>query len=190
MPRGGQLARQWRLLQLIDRPAGVTDADAELDCVVRTIWRDLRVLQDAGFPIYDDKASDGQQGLWRVSEEFKQKLPLKLSLAELAALLMSRQLLAPAGASLLGPAVTSAFDKITGVLSRDAMQVIDRMRDTVGVRAFGAKLQLPVTEHLPDVQDALVEHRGLRIRYHSFQRDEETKREVDPYHLTYFNGGL
>src|SRR5882672_4018141 len=153
MPRGGQLARQWRLLQLIDRPAGVTvaDAAAELDCVVRTIWRDLRVLQDAGFPIYDDRAPNGQQGLWRVSEEFKQKLPLKLSLAELAAL----------------------------VLSRDALQVIDRMRDTVGVRAFGAKLQLPVTEHLPAVQDALVEHRGLRIRYYSFQRDEETKREVD-----------
>src|SRR2546426_6486355 len=51
-----------------------------------------------------------------------------------AALLMSRQLLAPAGASLLGPAVASAFDKITSVLSRDALQVIDRMRDTVGDR--------------------------------------------------------
>src|SRR5439155_24340724 len=122
-------------------------AARELDCVVRTIWRDLRVLQGAAFPIYDDKAPDGQQGLWRVSEEFKRELPLKLSLAELAALLMSRQLLSPAGASLLGPAVTSAFDKITGVLSRDALQVIDRMRDTV-------------------------------------------KREIDPYHLTYFNGGL
>lgn len=143
------------------------------------------MLQDAGFPIYDDKAPNGQQGLWRVHEEFKQKLPLKLklSLAELAALLMSRQLLAPAGASLLGPAVTSAFDKITGVLSRDALQVIDRMRDTVGVRAFGAKVRLPATEHLPAIQDALVEHRGLRVRYYSFQRDEETKREVDPYHL-------
>ena len=47
------------------------------------------MLQDAGFPIYDDKAPDGQQGLWRVHEEFKQRLPLKLSLAELAALLMS-----------------------------------------------------------------------------------------------------
>ncbi len=192
MPRGNQLARQWRLLQLLDRPAGVTVADAarELDCVVRTVWRDLRVLEDAGFPIYDEKAPDGQQGLWKVQEDFKQKLPLKLSLAELAALLMSRELLAPAGASVLGPAVTSAFDKITGVLSRDALQMIDRMRDTVGVRAFGAKLQLPATEHLPAIQDALVEHRGLRLQYYSFQRDEETKREVDPYHLTYFNGGL
>src|SRR5437870_12377692 len=163
MPRGGQLARQWRLLQLIDRPAGVTiaDAAAELDCVVRTSWRDLRVLQDAGFPIYDDKAPDRQQGLWRVSEEFKQKLPLKLSLAELAAMLMSRQLLPPAGASLLGPAVATGFDEISGVLSRDSPLVIARMRGTVGVRAFGAKLQLPAPEHLPAIQDALVDHHGL-----------------------------
>ena len=68
MPRGNQLARQWRLLQLLDRPAGVTVTDAarELGCVVRTIWRDLRVLEAAGLPIYDEKAPDGQQGLWRV----------------------------------------------------------------------------------------------------------------------------
>lgn len=50
MPRGSQLARQWRLLQLLDAPAGVTveDAARDLDCAVRTIWRDLRVLENAG----------------------------------------------------------------------------------------------------------------------------------------------
>jgi predicted DNA-binding transcriptional regulator YafY len=192
MPRGNQLARQWRLLQLLDRPAGISvdDAARELGCVVRTIWRDLRVLQDAGFPIYDDKGADGRRGLWKVEEASKNRLPLKLTLAEVAALLMSRDLLAPSGESLLGPAVATAFDKIAGVLSRDALQVIDRMRDTVGVRAFGAKLQLPVAEHLPRLQEALLERRTLRIRYHSYQRDQEGERAVDPYHLTYFNGGL
>jgi DeoR/GlpR family transcriptional regulator of sugar metabolism len=46
MPRGNQLTRQWRLLQLLDRPAGVVvdDAASELGCAVRTIRRDLRVL--------------------------------------------------------------------------------------------------------------------------------------------------
>src|SRR3989338_6157371 len=142
MPRGNQLARQWRLLQHLDRPAGITVADAarELGCVVRTIWRDLRVLEDAGFPIYDEKAPDGQHGLWRVREEFKRRLPLKLSLAELAALLMSRELLGPAGASVRGPAVASAFDKIAEVLSRDAVGLLERMRETIGIRAVGAKL--------------------------------------------------
>jgi predicted DNA-binding transcriptional regulator YafY len=192
MPRGDQLARQWRLLHLIDRPAGVTvqDAARELACTIRTIWRDLSVLQDAGFPIYDDKAPDGRRGLWRIDDEFKARLPLKLSLAELAALLMSRDLLQPNGVGILGPAVRTAFDKLAHVLSRDALKLIDRMREVVGVRAVGAKLALPVADHLPGIQEALLERRGLRLTYHSYTSDAETEREVDPYHLTYFNGGL
>lgn len=192
MPRGAQLARQWRLLQLLDRPQGVTVEDAAdaLGCAVRTIWRDLRVLEDAGFPIYDEPAPDGRRGLWRVEDGFKAKLPLKLTLSEVAALVMSREFLAPLGASLLGPAVTTAFEKIGGVLSRDATGLLERMRETVGVRAVGAKLQLPAAEHLPTIQTGLLERRSLRMRYYSFQRDAETERDVDPYHLTHFNGGL
>jgi predicted DNA-binding transcriptional regulator YafY len=192
MPRGNQLTRQWRLLQFLDRPAGITvdDAARELECTVRTIWRDLKVLQDAGFPIYDDKEDDGRRGVWRVNESFRAQLPLKLSLAELAALLMSRDLLAPLGVSVLGPSVSSAFEKIASALSRDAVKLIEAMRDTVGARTAGAKLQLPAADHLPRIQEALVERRSLRIRHHALHRGEDTERTVDPYHLTYFNGGV
>ena len=47
-----------------------------------------------------------------MTEDFKQRLPLKLILGELAALVMSRHLLSPLGLSVLGPEVASAFDKI------------------------------------------------------------------------------
>jgi hypothetical protein len=69
MARGNQLVRQWQLLQLIDRPSGVTveDAATELGRHVRTIWRDVGVLDRAGFPIYDDK-SDGHRTIWKVTE--------------------------------------------------------------------------------------------------------------------------
>jgi predicted DNA-binding transcriptional regulator YafY len=192
MPRRNQLTRQWHLLQLLDRPSGVAveEAARDLDCTVRTIWRDLRVLQDAGFPIYDEPGADGRRSLWRVDDTFKQRLPLKLSLAELAALLMSRDLLAPAGAGGLGPAITSAFEKIGGVLSKDALGLIDRMRDTIGVRTLGAKLQAPSTEHVAAIQGALLECRRLRLRYYSMSRDEVSDRRVDPYHLTLHGGGF
>jgi predicted DNA-binding transcriptional regulator YafY len=192
MPRGDQLSRQWRLLHLIDRPQGVTveDAARELDCAVRTIWRDLATLQKAGFPLYADHAADGYKSVWRVTEEFKRSLPLKLTLAELAALVMSRQLMAPLGPSPLGPAATAAFEKIQAVLSRDALKLLDAMRDHLGVRTVGARLQQPLAEHLPLIHRALHESRSLRIRHYSPQRDEETGREIDPYHLTWFDGGL
>src|SRR6266851_1719434 len=139
LPRGNQLARQWQLLQLIDQPAGIAvdDAARKLDCTVRTIWRDLSALQKAGFPLYDDKGADGRRSLWKLEEQFTLGLPVKLSLAETAALVMSRDLLRPAGAGALGAAVTSAIDKIGRVLSRDALRLLDQMRETIGVRAVG-----------------------------------------------------
>lgn len=78
MHRGDQLSRQWRPLQLVDRPQGMTidDAAREFDCAPRTVWRDLAALQQAGLPLYTKKASDGLRGLWRVTEDFKRALPL------------------------------------------------------------------------------------------------------------------
>ena len=191
MRRGNQLTRQWRLLQLIDRPAGVAvdDAALELGCAVRTIWRDLRVLEQAGFPIYDDSEPDGRRSIWRLEEHFRLRLPLKLSLGELTALLMSRDLVMPVAVG-LGPSVASAFEKLGSVLSKDALALLDRIRDTIGVRASGAKLQAPAAEHLADIQRALLERRRLQLRYYSMSRDEITDRRVDPYHLTLFQGGF
>ncbi len=192
MPRGNQLARQWQLLQLIDQPAGIAvdDAARKLDCTVRTIWRDLSALQKAGFPLYDDKDADGRRSLWKLEEQFTLGLPVKLSLAETAALVMSRDLMRPAGAGALGAAVSSAFDKIGRVLSRDALRLLDQMRETIGVRAVGAKLQAPAAEHVALIQKALIERRRLDMRYYSMSRDEENHRQVDPYHLTVFDGGF
>lgn len=192
MARGNQLTRQWRLLHLLDRPAGVTveDAAADLGCAVRTIWRDLRVLQDAGFPIYDEAMGDGRRSVWRFQEAFRLRLPLHLSVTELVALVMSRGLLSPAGAAALGPAVAQAFDKVAGVLTRQARDLLARMQEVIGVRGVGAKLQGPAEEHLRQIQAALLERRRLRLRYYSMSRDEVTQRQVDPYHLTLFHGGF
>ncbi len=177
---------------MIQHPAGIAvdDAARKLDCTVRTIWRDLSALQQAGFPLYDDKAADGRRSLWKIEEQFTLGLPVKLTLAETAALVMSRDLLAPAGAGALGAAVTSAFDKIARVLSRDALRLLEQMRETIGVRAVGAKLQAPAAEHVALIQRALLERRRLDLRYYSMSRDEENRRQVDPYHLTVFEGGF
>ena len=68
MERGSQFERQWRLLQLIDRPTGVTVKDAAigLGCDMRIIRRAVAGLAPTGLPIYDDKAGDGHRTVWRV----------------------------------------------------------------------------------------------------------------------------
>lgn len=63
-----QLLRLYGLLRLIDRPAGIAvdDAAHELACAARTIRRDLKVLQDAGF--YIDRGG-ARPFRWRFAEE-------------------------------------------------------------------------------------------------------------------------
>jgi predicted DNA-binding transcriptional regulator YafY len=39
------------------------------------------------------------------------------------------------------------------------------------------------------IQRAMLERRRLDMRHYSMSRDEENRRQVDPYHLTVFDGG-
>ena len=164
MPRGDQLVRQWCLLQRLERSQGLSieDAARELGCTGRTVWRDLRALQDAGFPIYDER--DGHRGVWTIEEKFQDTLPIPLG---------------P-----FAPSVASAFVKLRALLTPRALEVVDRMRASVGARAPGAKLGLAARDHMPGIERALAERRTLRLRYYSLSRDAETDRRIDPYHPT------
>jgi len=58
MPRGDQLARQWKIIQtLITSRRGKSAAElaSDLECHPRALYRDLEALQVAGFPIYTEK---------------------------------------------------------------------------------------------------------------------------------------
>jgi len=131
----------------------VEEASRQLGCAVRTVWRDLGVLQEAGFPIYDER--EGRRGLWKVERGFRDRLTIPLSLPEVVALLASRDMLDHGGTGPFGPAVASAFAKIQALLTPRALELVERMRKSVGSRAVGAKLQLGAGEHLEEIHRAL-----------------------------------
>lgn len=190
MARGDQLGRQWRLIQLLARPQGLALADAarHLECSLRTVWRDLRALEHAGFPVYSER--DGRHSVWRLERAFRDGLPVPLTLPEALALLVSHALLDPGGAGPFGPAVASLVGKIRALLTPRALELVDGMRARVGARTVGAKLQVGASEHLEEIQRALAAQRTLEMRYYSLSRDAETTRRVDPYHVTFYQGGL
>ena len=58
MARGDQLARQWRIIQTLiasKRGKSVADLVKDENCHLRTVYRDLEALQEAGFPIYQER---------------------------------------------------------------------------------------------------------------------------------------
>jgi len=189
--RGDHFIRQWRLVRLVSRSSGVTVAAGarELACSVRTVWRDLSALHEAGLPIYSD-GDDGRESVWRVHASFHDRLPFPITLDEVVGLVLSERLLAPAHLSPVGASVASLVGKLRALLAPSALALIDRMAERVGVRALGAKLQAGALEHLPVIERALADRRALHVRYYSMSRAAESERRIDPYHLTQWNGGL
>jgi predicted DNA-binding transcriptional regulator YafY len=83
--RGEAFARQLRLLALLEgRREGleIDEAAAELGARRRTIYRDFRVLEDAGFPLAS--AHDGRRARWRILEGYRHRLQLTLTWARQA----------------------------------------------------------------------------------------------------------
>jgi hypothetical protein len=64
--RSGETIRQLRILKRIEASRYVTlpELAKEHDVTLRTIRRDIEALQEAGFPLYDDRS--GHRKFWRL----------------------------------------------------------------------------------------------------------------------------
>jgi predicted DNA-binding transcriptional regulator YafY len=64
------MARQWKLIRLLAANGGtpMTRLRSELECSRRTVYRDLEVLMEAGFPVCSETV--GRQAAYRFPESF------------------------------------------------------------------------------------------------------------------------
>jgi len=109
--RGEAFARQLKLLALVEvRREGVEleEAAAELGAQRRTVYRDLRVLEDAGFPLTSGR--DGRRARWRMVEGYRHRLQLSLSWSELVALMAAQQVVSSLAGTTLHDGVASALE--------------------------------------------------------------------------------
>ena len=136
MPRNAEVIRQWKLLLHLDGLAhgrAVDELAAELGVNKRTVWRDLAALQEAGFPLVDDKRD--RKTVWRVMQ-----LPLKsltdagLSVTEVCSLYMSRALLLTLTGSPFEAGLNSLLKKVQRALSPKSRQFLDELPNVVRVR--------------------------------------------------------
>lgn len=96
--RGDQISRQWRLVRAL---AGQTEGlpaqtlSDELGVSVRTVYRDLEVLERVGIPLVQDR--EGRQVRWRLMDPRGVRLGPLWTAEELAALYCARASVADNG---------------------------------------------------------------------------------------------
>jgi predicted DNA-binding transcriptional regulator YafY len=185
--RPGVLVRRLDRLDLVtallrDRP-GVTAADiaAELGVSVRSVFRDLAVLRDRGYPVEADRGRGGgvrlhgNWGLGRILLSTEEALGTLLSLA------ISEKL----GLPMFAVPIAQARRKVVNAFPLHDRRRIAPLRERIFVghpasRAVRGSYREPDRRVLGPLQAAFVRERGIRADYVK-ENGETSTRSIEPH---------
>jgi predicted DNA-binding transcriptional regulator YafY len=188
--RNAEVIRQWRILKRIEAGRYTTAQDLadEHGVTERTIRRDIEALQEAGFPLYDER-SEGRK-VWRLIEGYKQRLTQTFTLAELSALYFSKNLMSFVGGAPFGSDLESAFAKIREALPARSLPYLARIQDLFSARPDTWKDYSDKQDVIAALIDAVLHQRQAAIEYFSFNSKRTKTYTIDPYRVVYYHGGL
>jgi len=188
--RNAEVIRQWKILKRIEagRYTTAQDLAEEHDVTERTIRRDIEALQEAGFPLYDER-SEGRK-VWRLIEGYKQRLAQTFTLSELAALYFGRNLISFLNGAPFASDLEAAFAKIQEALPARSLPYLSRIQDLFAARPDPWKDYSQKKDVIAALVDATLHQRQARIDYFSFNSKRTKAYTVDPYRMVYHHGGL
>jgi len=193
VPRNQEVIRQWKVLHALEssRHGATIDALAkDLEVTTRTIRRDLAALQEAGFPLFDERDDEGRAH-WRLDGHVLKGLETGFTLAELCALYLSRNMLEAVAGTPFSRDLTLAFTRLERMLSPRMRQFLDRLPQVLvakaGPRARGAESSADVVARL---LEATLHYRVAHMKYHSVASARVKDYVIHPYRLAFAQGGL
>ncbi|MFT3772902.1 MAG: WYL domain-containing protein [Minicystis sp.] len=143
----------------------------------RTVYRDVRALQAAGF-VVEGTAGDG----YRVPQDAFLR-PLALSEPEAESLALAAQMLRMSADDQLRETLATATAKLESALSPEARRRVRQHRSDVVVGRAAGKRGGPIGV----VLEALRRRQVLRISYTASSTRETTDREVEPLGVVLFD---
>jgi predicted DNA-binding transcriptional regulator YafY len=198
VPRNAEVIRQWTILREIERArnVGVTIDDLASLCGVttRTIRRDLQALEEAGFPLYDDRSGDDGRTRWQINGQAFKGLAAGLTLSELSALYFSRTLLESLSGTPFRDEVERAFEKLSSALTPHMRQFLDQLPRVISTKADPTRKtesdDLRQQQVVARALEATLHLRQATILYYSKSSERTKTYLVHPYRLAYAQGGL
>lgn len=196
--RGRELAKLLRAVEYMAKPQGVTvnELAEHLEITRRSVYRLLELMEELGFPIYQDETLMGTGKRWKYQQDYLKKLPnldipdMKLQLSELVALCLLRSEVGPFKGTEIEKDMESAFAKLGSFLPEKLFRNLGKVRALfVASRKF-AKDYKGKEQVIDDLTHAMLEQRTCLVRYHSFSQDRVTGFRIDPLHFFEHAGGL
>jgi predicted DNA-binding transcriptional regulator YafY len=189
--RGTQMARQWKIIRLMEsHKYGISGNElaVELDTPLRTIYRDLEAIQEAGFPLYTDK--DGKNSVWKMVDAFRKDFPIPMTGTELMALHMSRDILSVFQGTIFHDSIETLFQKVKAALLPETITFLDKVAGSLKIDFGPTKNFSGFNEIVKELSDATTSRKRVEIMYQAVSTGKLTKRKVDPYQVWVMNGSF
>ncbi|MDQ7821875.1 MAG: YafY family protein [Candidatus Eremiobacteraeota bacterium] len=170
-----QVFRQLQILRRIQVRSTLTAQDLarELEVSVRTIYRDIGLLNESGFPIYFDNG-------YRLPGDYY--FPqINFEMDELVALFLSSRFLLRYRDLPYYRLIKSAMDKIEGSVNAQYREMLTRLDHQFAVGIPYEMFEGTSSKTTDTVNKAILDHRCLEILYHTFMDDTVKTRKVEPY---------
>ena len=196
MPRNAEVIRQWTILREVEqaRGSGVTIDELATLCAVttRTIRRDLQALEEAGFPLYDDRSHDDGRTRWHVNGQAFKGLAAGLTVSELCALYFSRTLLESLSGTPFRDDVESAFEKLGSALTPHMRAFLDQLPRVIAAKADPMRRKVDPRQQpiIARALEATLHQRQARLTYFSKSSERTKTYLIHPYRLAYAQAGL
>jgi predicted DNA-binding transcriptional regulator YafY len=157
------------------------DIAAHFEISLRTVYRDVAALSEAGVPIVAE-AGVGYGLLKGYSMP-----PVMFTAEEASALFMGGELVEHLTDPSLQTQMRSALLKIRSVLPRDHQDHLDRLKQATALFIAPLHAKTASLAVLTQIQNALAQRRILALDYRTSGREETTRREIEPLGLVYYS---
>lgn len=188
--RGDQLARQWQLIQRLAKTrtgVGLDELADDLDCVRRTVYRDLDALMYAGFPVVSEKRDN--RVFYRFMDSFRLG-DVPFTPDELLALAFSEDLLRVLEGTVFHDSIRSALSKVRAGLGPELGAYLNRLTDSFRVLPGPHKRYEQLSETIRQLNESVLSQTTVEIEYRTARSGQKNTRELDPYRVWYRSGGL
>lgn len=157
------------------------DLARQFEVSKRTIYRDMTALNEMGVPIVPLPG----EGFELVAGYYIP--PLMFTENEAVALSLGLRLLTQQASGSLTKNANQASVKIAVALSSDVRERAEALTNIIGFITPSEKFDLDDPQ-LMTLQKAIQQKQVIHIRYHGYNKDEITERDVEPHQLFYSNG--
>ncbi len=189
MNESQQLLRQWKLLQLLaESRVGFTMQELveTFEVSLRSIQRDIAVLQSAGFPL-ENVTAERNLKRWKMRPFSEQT---GFNFADMISIVMSRRFLEPLAGTPFWEGHQKVYRKVRGAMGEQALRFCEQLNQTIRVSGFGTSDYTKRGQTIDKILQAMEDRRRVLVGYQSQEATEPIETGTGATGFIWHNGSL